>query len=137
MVRASVNQISGVIMPHLNLDENRAVYQIKAYKPGYIQVNEKVFTHSIVISAEKLVTDWQPQSITELTSQHLDVIAAMQPTILLLGTGTSLQFPDITLYGHLINQNIGVEIMDTSAACRTYNALTAENRNVVAALIIK
>ncbi len=120
----------------LQLDENRASYQIVAFKPGYIQVNEKTYTRSIIIAPEKLITDWPPQTITELTRGSLNTIIALKPAILLIGTGTSLQFPALELYGDLINQGVGVEIMDTSAACRTYNALTSENRNVVAALII-
>lgn len=121
----------------LTLDENSANYQIRAFKPGFIQVNDETLTHSIIISPNKLIADWEPQDISELTSQHLAIIAEMRPAILLIGTGTHLQFPPVELYSNLIDLGIGVEIMNTSAACRTYNALTAEDRNVVAALIIK
>lgn len=121
----------------LTLDENSAKYQIRAYKPGYIQVNEQVLTHSLVVTPDRLIADWPPQSLAELKQEHLDCILTLRPTILLIGTGATLEFPDISLYGHLINQGIGVEIMGTSAASRTYNALTAEGRLVAAALIIK
>jgi len=121
----------------LTLDENRATYQIRAFRPGYIQVNELQLTCSIIISPNKLITDWQPQSIDELTHDHLQCIIPLKPAVLLIGTGTTMSFPPLEIYGDLINQGIGVEIMDTSAACRTYNALTAEDRNVMAALIIK
>ena len=120
----------------LRLDDNRAKYQIRGYKPGIIQVNDERLTQSIIISAEKLITDWPPQHINELTKEHLYIITTLRPAILLIGTGATLQFPATDVYGDLINQGIGVEIMDTSAACRTYNALTAEERNVAAALII-
>lgn len=121
----------------LNLDSNRATYQIRGYQPGQIQVNDSILTHSIIVSAEKLIPDWAPQSIEELKAIHFAQIAELKPAILLLGTGTDLVFPPLELYGELINQGIGVEIMNTSAAARTYNALTAEERDVVAALIIK
>lgn len=121
----------------LRLDDNRAKYQIRAYKPGIIQVNDETLTCSIIISPEKLIADWQPQHINELTKEHLNIITSLHPAILLIGTGATLQFPAVEIYGDLINQGIGVEIMDTSAACRTYNALTAEERNVAAALIIR
>lgn len=124
-------------MSKLILDENNAKYQVRGFKPGFIQVNEETMTHSIIIAPEKLIDNWEPQHISELKAEHLKLIIEMRPTILLIGTGTTLQFPPIELYGDLINHGIGVEIMDTSAACRTYNALTAEGRNVVAALIIK
>lgn len=121
----------------LELDENRATYQIRAFKPGLIQINGKVFTESVIIAPNRLIEHWAPQTITELTHDHLALAIALQPDILIIGTGTTLQFPAIELYGDFINQGIGIEMMDTSAACRTYNALTAENRNVVAALIIR
>lgn len=124
-------------MPSLTLDENNAAYQIRAYKPGFIQVNETTYTQSLIISANQLITDWTPQSLGELTAEHLRKILPLKPGILLIGTGETLNFPALELYGDLMNQGIGVEIMDTSAACRTYNVLTAEDRNVVAALIIK
>ncbi len=121
----------------LDLDENRAKYQIRAYKPGNIQVNELTYSHSIVVSPDKLIDHWRPQHISELTRTDLEIISELSPAILLIGTGSTLEFPPLDVYGDLINEGIGIEVMDTSAACRTYNALTAENRNVAAALIIK
>ncbi|MHB1947099.1 MAG: Mth938-like domain-containing protein [Gammaproteobacteria bacterium] len=121
----------------LSLDENSANYQIRAYKPGMIKVNDQTLTHSIIISSDKLIENWPPQHISELKSVHMNPISDLKPTILLIGTGEKLQFPPLEVYGDLINQGVGVEIMDTSAACRTYIALSAEGRNVVAALIIK
>lgn len=120
----------------LTLDGNSASFQIRAFQPGQIQINDQLLTHSVIVSATTLITDWPPQKIEELKAEHLEIIFDLGPAILLIGTGTKLQFPSIELYGNLINHGIGVEIMDTSAACRTYNALTAEDRNVVAALVI-
>jgi uncharacterized protein len=124
-------------MTPLNLDENQATYQIRAFKPGTIQINDKMLTQSLIISADQLIENWAPQTISELSAAALAQIPALKPDILLIGTGTTHVLIPVEIYGELINQGIGVEIMDTSAACRTFNALTAENRNVVAALIIK
>ncbi len=121
----------------LALDENKANFQIKAYQPGQIQINDRIFTRSLILSAATLIEDWQPQVIDELTRESLQIILELKPTILLLGTGTTLQFPELDIYGELMNQGIGVEIMNTGAACRTFNVLTAEERNVVAALVIR
>lgn len=121
----------------LDLDANQANFQIRAYKPGTVQINETLYTHSIIVSPEKLIDNWKPQHISELTQTDLTIILELSPAILLIGTGSMLAFPDIEVYGHLINKGIGIEVMDSSAACRTYNALTAENRNVAVALIIK
>lgn len=121
----------------LDLDNNHAKYQIRAYQPGTLQVNETIYSRSIIISPEALIDDWKPQHISELTSNDLAIVSELSPAILLIGTGSTLTFPDLDIYGDLINEGIGVEVMDTRAACRTWNALTAENRNVTAALIIK
>ena len=121
----------------LNLDENSAQYQIRAYQPGAIQVNDKTITTSIIVMPNALIENWPPQAVAELTSQSLADIVTFKPDILLIGTGATHEFLSADIYGDLINQGIGVEVMSTSAACRTYNALSAEGRNVVAALIIK
>lgn len=121
----------------LALDENPAKYQIRAYQPGLIQVNELTYTHSVIVTPERLVEPWSPQTLAELTADHLAIIIELSPAILLIGTGHVLHFPALAVYGDLINAGIGIEIMDTHAACRTYTALTAENRNVAAALLIK
>lgn len=120
----------------LILDDNSASYQIRAYKPGIIQVNDQTFTHSIIVTPSQLIDNWPPQNINELTQQHLDIIKTLKPAILLIGTGSTLQFPPLEVYGELINAGIGVEIMNTSSACHTYNVLTSEERNVAAALIV-
>lgn len=120
----------------LSLDENSAKYQIRKYKPGFIQVNETIYKNSIIITSDYL-TNWNPKTCSELKKEDLDIIRELKPTILLLGTGKQLQFPKLELYGDLINFRIGVEVMDTKTACFTFSALTAENRNVAAALIVE
>jgi uncharacterized protein len=124
-------------MPSLNLDDNNAQYQIRAYAPGTIKINDKTLSKSVIITPTQLIEDWAPQSIAELTTESLQVIADTRPDILLIGTGATMIFLSAEIYGPLINLGIGVEFMDTSAACRTYNALSAENRNVAAALLIR
>jgi uncharacterized protein len=123
-------------MASLDLDNNQSQYQIRGYKPGSIRVNDQVITSSIIITPNQLIENWQPRTFQELSADSLQALIALKPDILLLGTGSTLIFPALEIYGHLINLGIGVEIMDTGAACRTFNALSAENRNVAAALII-
>jgi len=124
-------------MSTLNLDENQSAYQIRAYKPGTIQVNELVYSQSLIVMPNKLIENWPPQSIDALSSKDLAPIIEFKPDIVLLGTGEHHVLITAEIYGDLINHGIGVEVMDTGAACRTYNALSAENRNVAAALIIR
>ena len=102
-----------------------------------IQINEKIYTESLIVTSAQLIEHCLPQTVHELSLTALCQVIALRPDILLIGTGQELIFLPIEIYGELLNQGIGVEIMDTSAACRTYNALSAENRKVAAALIIK
>jgi uncharacterized protein len=124
-------------MTTLNLDENRSAYQIRAFKPGTLQINDKTLSHSAIVTPNQLIEDWTPQTAAELTVESFRLIMTLKPDILLIGTGSSHVLLPIELYGDLINHGIGVEVMDTGAACRTFNALSAEDRNVAAALIIK
>jgi len=120
----------------LSLDENHANYQIRAYQKGKIKINEDFFTKSLIVSPTTLILDWRPQNMADLKKEDLQIIIPLSPAILLIGTGSELIFPDLEIYGDLINEGIGVEVMDTAAASRTYTALTAEDRNVVAALML-
>lgn len=123
-------------MSTLDMDQNRSLFQIKAYKPGCIQINDQMLQESVVISPNKLIKNWAPQSVDQLISDHLQLIIPLKPDILLIGTGEKMVILPIEIYGALINHGIGVEVMNTGAACRTFNALSAEERNVVAALIV-
>ena len=110
-------------------------YFISSYDQDGISVNGIVLTSSFVISHEKLVKDWAPDSIASLRNDHLEPLIALEPELVLIGTGTTLTFPDIENYARLIQHNIGVEIMDSGAACRTYNILLGEGRKVAAGII--
>src|SRR5688572_14384561 len=112
----------------LTLDDNPASYQIRSYKPGQIQINDELIEKSLVISASQLITNWPPQSAQELKAEHLDLMLELKPAILLIGTGDKLIFPPLEVYGKLLNHGIGVEVMNTKSACRTFNVLTAEGR---------
>ena len=111
-------------------------YYVSGYEEGMILVNGSPKTTSFIISLEKLIDDWAPTHIDELNTQHLHPLLQLQPELVLIGTGETLKFPAIEHYACLIQQNIGVEIMDSAAACRTYNILLAEGRKVAAGIIL-
>jgi uncharacterized protein len=121
----------------LTLDENTTHYQIKSYQPGAIKINDHRYLYSLIITPTKLIENWRPQTANGLVKEDFTDIAHLQPAILLIGTGQEHAILPMSLYGELINAGIGVEVMSTGAACRTFNALVAENRNVIAALIIR
>jgi uncharacterized protein len=106
------------------------------YGDGYVEVNRRRHQASLVVSGQALVTDWPVASVEGLSADHMAAIVALEPEVVLLGTGAKLRFPPPALLAPLHKAGIGVEVMDTPAACRTYNILQGEGRNVVAALII-
>lgn len=106
------------------------------YGPGYVEVNRARHEASLVVSGERIVTDWPVASVGELSGDHVAVILELGPEIVLIGTGARLEFPDPALLAPLQRAGVGVEVMDTQAACRTYNLLLAEGRGVIAALIL-
>ena len=89
-----------------------------------------------MVGGDRVIADWPLASVDELGADHAAAILEMKPEIVLLGTGRTFAFPDRARLAPLYNAGIGVEVMDTSAACRTYNILLGEGRNVVAALVV-
>ncbi len=92
---------------------------------------------SFVISPSHLLQGWPPTAIEALEAEHLSAITGLNLEVLLLGTGRRLRFPASKQVAALVSLGIGYEVMDTAAACRTYNILTGEGRQVGAAIIIE
>jgi uncharacterized protein len=121
----------------LNLDIGEGLYSIRGYDTGFIQINNDKIDHSIIVTPNKLINPWPPRSLAELKTGHFLLLFALHPAIVLLGTGSHFAFPEPALLADFYNNNIGIEVMSTPAACRTYAVLMAEGRNVAAALLIK
>lgn len=120
----------------LNLDTGEGHYQIRAYTKDFIQINEQKICHSLIVMPDKLINPWSPHTITDLTTEDLQIIIDLQPSIVLLGSGENLAFPHPQLLNTFYQQKIGIEVMNNGAACRTYTVLMSEGRNVAAALLI-
>ena len=118
-------------------DHNSANYKISAYDEESISINGLPHLQSLVLSPMELLIDWEPAKYKELNADHLDEIYAMKPEIIIIGTGLKQIFPPAEILRRLAKEQIGYEIMDTQAACRTFNILMAEDRTVVAALFIE
>lgn len=118
----------------LDIDANK--HFIKSYGPGWIKVNDQEIRRSLIVAPDRLVTGWPPQSFAELEEAHFEAIAQLEPEIALLGTGSRQRFPRPRLIQALLGRGVGVEVMDTAAACRTYNVIMLEGRRVVAALLM-
>ncbi len=139
----------------INLDRASG-YTIHSYGQGEITVNiplavqieaangealpddagRETLTYSLIITPDTLIRNWPPVDFNQLTIEHLETVARLEPELVLLGLGSRLQFPDPFLTEPLTSRNIGIECMDTPAACRTYNFLAAEGRRVAAAILI-
>jgi len=118
------------------LDRPGTLHVVRGYVPGQLRIGEREFGRSVIVSAQTLIEDWRPQHIGELTVADLEPVLALRPQVLLLGSGPRQVFPARDLLAQLYAARVGFEIMDTGAACRTYNVLVAEGRAVAAALII-
>ena len=110
---------------------------ITAYDASHIAVNGRPLSRSFLLTPRRLVEDWPPASIEALTEADMAAVAALDCPIVLLGTGLRQRFPAPALLRALVERRVGVEVMDSHAACRTYNILMAEGRDVAAALIIE
>ena len=105
------------------------------YGAGYVAINHERHEKSLIVTADRVLLDW-PQRWEDLAAGHFQTLHSLHPEIVLLGTGPTQKFPSPSLARCLYEARIGLEIMDTAAACRTYNILVAEDRNVVAAIFV-
>jgi uncharacterized protein len=109
---------------------------IRAYAAGQVTVNDEIIVTSVIITPDRIIRDWLPDSFGDLELPHLLRLEELQPEIIVLGTGLRLRFPGPGFTAGFLSRGVGVEIMDTNAACRTYNILLSEGRRVVAALLM-
>ncbi|MEO8674963.1 MAG: Mth938-like domain-containing protein [Casimicrobiaceae bacterium] len=103
--------------------------------PGWVRVGAQEYRTGIVVTADN-VAEWAVAGFDALTEADFAKLLAHAPEIVLLGTGATLRFPHPRLTQAFAAARVGIEVMDTPAACRTFNILAAEGRKVVAALIV-
>jgi len=143
-----------------NLEIDRNHHMIRAYGPGTVTVTipqdaadpapaaldaigpestrlrQEILTRSAIITPTRLLRDWAPQTFAELNAAHMAILVELAPEIVLLGSGNSLLWPAATILAPLAAAGIGYEVMNTAAACRTYNILMGDGRRVAAALLM-
>jgi uncharacterized protein len=118
------------------LEASSRVNLIRAYSPTEIRVGEQSLRASCIVTADKVISDWEPASYAELAPSHLEAILALKPELVLLGTGAVQRFPPAPIRATFIARGVALEVMDLGAACRTYNILVQEERRVAAALFL-
>jgi uncharacterized protein len=121
----------------LQPDRIEGVNAITAFAPGMVRVGDQTCTASVVVPWRGEVQPWPCTAFEQLRAQHFEQLLALAPELVIFGSGQRLRFAAPALMRALIERRVGVETMDTAAACRTYNVLAGEGRRVVAALILE
>lgn len=118
-----------------NLEVPQNQFFIRSVSEKGIRVNNDFFIKPFIISGQRIVPEWNVVSVDDINEASLQVVFDLQPEVVLIGTGnTQIFLPPVT-QAHFFRRNLGFEVMTTDAACRTFNVLAAEGREVVAALL--
>jgi len=117
-------------------DFTSASYIIKAYSKGTVRINEIDYHQSVILSQDQLILPSPINSIADLSEQHIQQMLSLSPEVVIISTGESFCFVPQAQLQSFYEKQVGVDIMATDAACRTYNLLASEGRKVVACLIV-
>jgi uncharacterized protein len=110
-------------------------YLVSAYGPEGIGVGARLYTGGLILTPGKIVAGWGPDRADAFDPGHFQSLIDLDPELIVLGTGRTQVFPDPAVYAAVLARGIGLEVMDTGAACRTYNILMSEGRRVAAGLL--
>jgi uncharacterized protein len=117
-------------------DPAAAVHLIRAYAAGELRIGNEIYRDTVIVSATQVVVVPEIRDVDALAGFAPSRILALDPELVLLGTGTRQVFPAASFRAQFLQAGIGLEVMDTGAACRTFNVLVAEQRRVVALLML-
>ena len=109
---------------------------VTGFGVGWVRIGTDEYRQSVIVTPDSIVTGWAPAGFDGMEEAHFEQLLASKPEVAILGTGRVIRFPQPGLSRSLAKAQVGLEVMDTAAACRTYNILAAEGRRVVAALMI-
>lgn len=121
----------------LNLERPGDYLFVRRGDARSVTVVDRVLTRSFVLARETLLEDWPVADVGAIADAHVEAILALQPEVVLLGTGARQRFPAATVMAAFLQRRVGIEVMDNAAASRTYNVLAGEGRRVVAAFILE
>ena len=116
--------------------DNTAGNLIRGFADGQLLIGSQIFRKPVIITIDRIIADWSPPAPASLALGDLQAVLDLEPEVILLGTGLQQRFPPPQLTSAILGRGIGIEVMTTAAACRTYNVLAAEFRRVAAALFI-
>lgn len=118
-------------------DRLEGVNAIHRHETGRVWVNAQPHEGSVLVPWQGQVRVWPVTQLQQLAPTHFEQVLELSPELVVFGSGAHLRFVSPALWRSLANRGIGMETMDTAAACRTYNVLASEGRRVVAALLIE
>ncbi len=121
----------------LQSDPHSGANTITGYGDGYIEINKIPYSHAVLLSSDGEILEWAVKSFEELSPADFTQMATLKPELIIIGTGKRQRFPKPELLKTLIEAKLGFEVMDSQAACRTYNILVGEGRQVLLALIVE
>ena len=121
----------------LQSDPHSGANTITGYGDGYIEINKIPYSHAVLLSSDGEILEWPVKSFEELSPADFSQMASLKPELIIIGTGKRQRFPKPELLKTLIDAKLGFEVMDSQAACRTYNILVGEGRQVLLSLIVE
>ena len=116
-------------------DSQAGAHVIRGYAAGEFRIDDRRIRGGVIVSATEILVEPSLRDLADLEAAHIERILALDPEVVLLGTGETQRFPDASLPARFWAKGIGFEVMDSGAACRTFNVLVAERRRAVAALL--
>lgn len=119
----------------LSLDPGSAANKIVSYDSNSVTINSTKYTKSLILTPTEIITDWKVKDLSELDNNSLLLVSNLSPEIIIIGSNSNNKIPSLPKLGYLLEKNIGYEIMDIGAACRSFTILASEYRNVIACLI--
>ncbi len=118
-------------------DQLDGVNNITHYDVDSLRIQGELYDASVLVPWAGTPQPWKVERLDQLTPAHFEAVLAMNPEVVIFGSGAKLRFVSPALYRSLIDKRIGVETMDSGAACRTYTVLANEGRRVVAAIMLE
>jgi uncharacterized protein len=113
------------------------VQSINGYGPGWVGVEGEKITSSVILSSKGERIAWAAERFEDLQASHFEELSKVDAEVVIFGSGSRIRFPQAAWLKPLISRRVGVETMDTAAACRTYNILAQEGRSVAVALLLE
>lgn len=120
----------------LNQDPAEGYFFIRSCRADAITIIDRELRQSFIVAPDRVIEDWPVRSVDEFDEAAVSTLLALEPELVILGTGVRQMFLPAALQAQLMTRRIGIEIMDNAAACRTYNLLASERRRVIAGLML-